>query len=132
MACQACELIHRDGVTGSTGCAVVIQKVLSERCGMVTCKDRRCPHGCVVALRTVLPECACMENRFRMAGGAIHRDLELTRRMALYASQLGVCPGQREGACIVVKGDVIPACRGMADRTILSELTVVMVIFCVT
>lgn len=52
--------------------------------------------------------------------------------MALCAFQLSMFPGQREGAGIVVKGDVLPTCWDMADRTILPELTVVMIIFCVT
>ncbi len=71
MTRQARELIHRDSVAGSAGCPVVIQKVLSECCGMVPRKDRRSPTGCVVTLRAVRPECTGMESWFRMAGGAI-------------------------------------------------------------
>jgi len=51
--------------------------------------------------------------------------------MALRAFQLGMFPGQWECAGIMVKGDVFPAGWDVADRTILPELTVVMVIFCV-
>jgi len=41
-------------------------------------------------------------------------------------------PGQWEGAGIMVKGDVLPAGWGVADRTLLPELTVVMIVFCMT
>lgn len=79
MAGQACELIYCNSVTGSAGCTVMIQKILSECCGVIPCKDRRNPTGSVVTLYTVRSECTRMKNRFCMTECAIRWDLELTR-----------------------------------------------------
>ena len=97
---------------------------------MISLKVHRGPAGSGVTFHTVRPERAGMEHRFRMAGGAFRRDLELSRRMALRAFHQRMFPGQREGAGIMVKGNVFPASRNMTERTILPELSVVMIVPC--
>ena len=51
--------------------------------------------------------------------------------MTLIASQFGMFACQREGTGIVIKSDVFPAGRYVADRTILSKLAIMVIILCV-
>ena len=51
--------------------------------------------------------------------------------MTLRAIQLGMFACQWEGTGGVIEGDILPAGRCMADRTRLSKLTIMVIIFCV-
>jgi hypothetical protein len=68
-----------------------------------------------------------MEDWLSMTGSAICWDFELSRRMTLTASQFGMFACQRECTGIMIKSDIVPAGRYVADGAIRSQLTVMFI-----
>ncbi len=100
--------------------------------GMRAVEARRYPGAGVVAGGTVGPKKAAMVIWISVAGGTLSRcSGEDAVLMACGARQAGMRPREWEGRLCVVKCDLAPGGGGVTQRTILSELAVVCVVFLV-
>jgi hypothetical protein len=82
---------------------------------------------------TLSTKLTVMDIVFSVAGVAVLGSaLENVIDMTTFAVNLGVFAHQRKASFGVVKGSLLPIHRSMATATILSKLTVVSIVLCVT
>ena len=82
-----------------------------------------------VTLNAICSKYTHVEGRLHMAGSTIGWDPEPPGRVTLGALHGGMCTCQREGGEIMIKRDIVPACRYMTDGTVCAKLTIMAVVF---
>ena len=136
MAGNATGLIHSGWMTLATGRPAVINAAalfVHLRFGMSQIECRRQPARRVVARSAVCAEGSHVKIRVGMAGNAGGiQSLELTARVALFATDFDMRARQRKAGQVVVEGRAFPIIRSVTATAVCAELAVVFVILLMT